>query len=383
MSRRDTEIHTETLTDKLMYTDIDDETLNGSGYGDIATMHFIWEGEDTFYVTGYDEHGSEIDGYNDLMTQQRRSKILVTLGNDPGESPIFSVDARSFLFGISFNKYMHKDPRVRHICNWKGHFVVHEDEEDVFYQTLSRHVKNKGSLAIPPDFVTTNDLFIFEHAKIVYGKKSYRLEFHQEFYSDDTSHTCCQNLWTRSSHKSCVPYVLSRSTVVVKLICIKWIVHRIPGKSLDKELVPLISNQDVLSLLQYVPIYKEIKVYIEKNTMEVVLGTGKGVVIEEVMEDDEVKEASETGNSDDLLQKEDLVNYQQGPHHGEDEAKENAELFNDQDHLLEHVPFLKETVIIVDGDALLLVVDALVVTPVIVLDEQLERPNKRRKLNPT
>nr|GEY39550.1 hypothetical protein [Tanacetum cinerariifolium] len=69
----------------------------------------------------------------------------------------------------------------------KGHSVVHEDEEAVFYQTLSQHVKNEGSLAIPPDFVTANDLFIFEHAKIVYGKKSYMLELHREFYNDDPS----------------------------------------------------------------------------------------------------------------------------------------------------------------------------------------------------
>nr|GEW38207.1 hypothetical protein [Tanacetum cinerariifolium] len=147
---------------------------------------------------------------------------------------------------------------------------------------------------------------------------------------------------------------------------------------------------------------------------------GKDVVIEEVVEDDEVKEASETGNSgkqlllvtendvqtktepltppwnkrlseefqfrkmlfdidltfgldfshktlemknkvkaeqemeelvhndfhplmyeDDLLQNEDPINYQQDPYHGEDEAKENVELFDEQDHLLEHVPFLK------------------------------------------
>nr|GEY60960.1 hypothetical protein [Tanacetum cinerariifolium] len=244
---------------------------------------------------------------------------------------------------------------------------------------------------------------------------------------------------------------------------------RIPGKSLDEGLVPLMSNQDVLSLLQYVPIYKEIKVYAEKNTMEVVLGTGKGIIIEEVVEDDEVKEASETGNSgkqlllvtendvqtktepstspwsfeslsdseisdhspwssesmnekrnkrlreefqfikmlfhivltfgldfshgtlemktkvkpeqemeapmhndlhplmyeDDLLKKEDPVNYQQDPYHGEDEAEENVELFDEQDHLLEHVPFLKETVIIVYGDAPLLAVNALVVPLVI------------------
>ncbi|GJX21687.1 hypothetical protein Tco_0226132 [Tanacetum coccineum] len=69
---------------------------------------------------------------------------------------------------------------------------------------------------------------------------------------------------------------------------------RIPGKSLDEGLVPLISHQDVLSLLKYVPSYKEIKVYVEKHTMEVISGKGKGVVIEEIMDDDEVNEASET-----------------------------------------------------------------------------------------
>nr|GEW64135.1 hypothetical protein [Tanacetum cinerariifolium] len=233
---------------------------------------------------------------------------------------------------------------------------------------------------------------------------------------------------------------------------------RVPGKSLDEGLAPLMSNQDVLSLLKYVPRNKEIEVYVEKNTMKFVLGTGKGVVIEEVLEDDEVKEASETSNSgkplfdhppwsfesinekrnkrlseefqfkkllfdidltfgldfnhetskiknevkaehemeepvhndfyplmykDDLLQQEDSINYQHDPYYGEDEAEEDAELFDELDRLLKHVPFLKEIVVFVDGDAPLLAVDTLVVPPVIVLEEQLERPNKRRKLNPT
>ncbi|GKA26466.1 hypothetical protein Tco_0712575 [Tanacetum coccineum] len=84
--------------------------------------------------------------------------------------------------------------------------------------------------------------------------------------------------------------------------------------------------------------------YVEKNTMEVVFGKGKGVLIEEIMDDDEVKEASETGNKD-------------------DEAEENAELFDEVDHLLEHVPFIKETMVGVDAP--LVVVDA----PVIALEE--------------
>nr|GFB71774.1 hypothetical protein [Tanacetum cinerariifolium] len=53
------------------YNDLMMQQRYQSGYGDIATLHFIWEGANTFYVTGYNEHGSEIGRYNDLMMQQR------------------------------------------------------------------------------------------------------------------------------------------------------------------------------------------------------------------------------------------------------------------------------------------------------------------------
>nr|GEX05718.1 hypothetical protein [Tanacetum cinerariifolium] len=285
-----------------------------SGYGDIATLHFIWKGEDTFYVTGYDKHGSEIGGYNDLMTQQRRSRILVTLGNDPGESPeklkrcfdftngkrvvltnmpgndlrvlVFRDDgyeinhenlpSTNIILDPTVKKETQKDPKMRHVCNWKGHSVVHEDEEVVFYQTISHHVKNEGSLAIPPDFVTANDLFIFEHAKIVYGKKSYRLKLHQEFYNDDPSRVNDMKLvgnWRRILHHC----MFGKN----KTIHIKYLTDM-----LDKCVVKTYGQDPVMN-----------HVYVEKNTMEVVLGMCKGVVIEDVMKDDEVKEASKTGNS--------------------------------------------------------------------------------------
>ncbi|GJW61787.1 hypothetical protein Tco_0111122 [Tanacetum coccineum] len=345
-----------------------------SGYGDIATLHFIWEGADTFYVTRYDEHGSEIGGYNDLMMQQRRSRILVTIGNDRETQSVETTSTGSgdfnrlwtrviwswlgkikALFDFTNGKrvvltnmigndlrvlvFRDDDLRMRHVCNWKGHSMVHEDEEAVFYQTLCRHVKNEGSLAIPLDFVTANDLFIFEHAKIVYGKKSYRLELHREFYNDDPSRVndmklvgnrrrisrsydllftlkiyhngnftsppgriyhCAEIEWydlVDSEMFSINGYDAMLEDLGIKDGSILFSHFRILGKSLDEGLVPLMSNQDMLSLLQYVPIYKEIEVYVEKNTMEVVLGMGKGVVFEEVVEDDEVKEASETGNS--------------------------------------------------------------------------------------
>ncbi|GJX48656.1 hypothetical protein Tco_0273846 [Tanacetum coccineum] len=189
---------------------------------------------------------------------------------------------------------------------------------------------------------------------------------------------------------------------------------RIPGKSFDEGLAPLISHQDVFSLLKYVPRYKEIKVYIEKHTMEVVSGKGKGVVIEEIMEDDEVNEASETRNRGQslLLDENDVqignmdstskvdhppwssgslsvsdimdpYDWQQDPYHRDDEAKENAELFAELDDLLERLPFLndelKENVVVVDA-------------PVVAVEEQLERiehgvdveikrPRKRKKEN--
>ncbi|GKC78971.1 hypothetical protein Tco_1129745 [Tanacetum coccineum] len=221
---------------------------------------------------------------------------------------------------------------MRHICNWKGHSVVHEDEE----------------AAIPLDFVTANDLVIFEQAKIVYGKKSYRLELHREFYNDDLSRVSDMKLvgnWRRISR--CCMFGKN------KTIRLKYLANM-----LDKRVVKTCGQDPVMN--HYVPIYKEIEVYIEKNTMEVVLGTGKGVVIEEVVEDDKVKEASKTGNSgkqlfldfsyetlemknevkaeqemeepvhndfhplmyeDDLLQKDDPVNYQQDPYHGKDEVE--------------------------------------------------------------
>ncbi|GJX65206.1 hypothetical protein Tco_0299549 [Tanacetum coccineum] len=172
----------------------------------------------------------------------------------------------------------------------------------------------------------------------------------------------------------------------------------------DSERFSINRYDAMLEDLEYVPRYKEIEVYVEKQTMEVVLGKGKGVVIEKIMEDDEVKEASETRNSGKPLlnkrlseefqfrkllfdidltfsldfshetlemnnEQEDPINYQHNPYHGEDEAEENAELFDELDHLLEHVPFLKETVVVVDVDAPLLAIDAPVVPPVIVLEE--------------
>ncbi|GJW89376.1 putative reverse transcriptase domain-containing protein [Tanacetum coccineum] len=72
-------------------------------------------------------------------------RVLV-FGDDGYEINHENLPRIKVILDTTVKKETQKDPRMRHVCNWKGHSVVHEDEEAVFYQTLSRHVKNKGSL---------------------------------------------------------------------------------------------------------------------------------------------------------------------------------------------------------------------------------------------
>nr|GEU49840.1 Gag-Pol polyprotein [Tanacetum cinerariifolium] len=67
---------------------------------------------------------------------------------------------------------------------------------------------------------------------------------------------------------------------------------RITGESLDEGLVPLLGDEDVLTLLKYVPKFREIEVYVEsfvslveQHIREISTFKGKGVVIEEIVED--------------------------------------------------------------------------------------------------
>nr|GEV65740.1 transposase, MuDR [Tanacetum cinerariifolium] len=68
---------------------------------------------------------------------------------------------------------------------------------------------------------------------------------------------------------------------------------KIPGQSLDEGLLPLMSNEDVIRLLVYVPRFRKLEVYIEigvslvqRNMIEGMTSKGKGVVIEEIMDHD-------------------------------------------------------------------------------------------------
>ena len=77
---------------------------------------------------------------------------------------------------------------------------------------------------------------------------------------------------------------------------------RIPEKSLDDGLVPLMSVEDVVQMFKYVPHFKEIDVYIEEGISSVEEhylyvrnSRGKGVLIEEMEDGDVIKEYEKAG----------------------------------------------------------------------------------------
>ncbi|PWA86758.1 hypothetical protein CTI12_AA085250 [Artemisia annua] len=88
---------------------------------------------------------------------------------------------------------------------------------------------------------------------------------------------------------------------------------KIPDESLDDGLLPLKSEEDVRRLVEYVPIFTQLELYIETGVsvvecemMERMMSKGKGVVIEEIVDhdvnDDVGKDVDgETGNTGKLL----------------------------------------------------------------------------------
>ncbi|PWA56993.1 hypothetical protein CTI12_AA411040 [Artemisia annua] len=88
---------------------------------------------------------------------------------------------------------------------------------------------------------------------------------------------------------------------------------KIPDESLDDGLLPLKSEEDVRRLVEYVPIFTQLELYIETGVLVVkcemmvrMMSMGKGVVIEEIVDhevnDDVGKDVDgETGNTGKLL----------------------------------------------------------------------------------
>ena len=57
-----------------------------SKYEDVATLHFIREEEDYYYVTGYNHQGYECNGYHVLFEGHKQRRCLVT--KEEGAQPM-------------------------------------------------------------------------------------------------------------------------------------------------------------------------------------------------------------------------------------------------------------------------------------------------------
>ena len=53
------------------------EFCNRSLNEDVQMLHFVEEGEDCFYVTGYNNDGKEVGGYDGNMSSYRRFRTYV------------------------------------------------------------------------------------------------------------------------------------------------------------------------------------------------------------------------------------------------------------------------------------------------------------------
>ncbi|GJS06808.1 hypothetical protein Tco_0363604 [Tanacetum coccineum] len=121
--------------------------------------------------------------------------------------------------------------------------------------------------------------------------------------------------------------------------------YRISSKSLVDGLIPLIADEDVVTLLKYVPRFKEIEVYVEvdvslveQHMLKVRSRQSKGLVIEEIVKDDEYKwDGSDlsTWFDDDLVEQENVVKWQQGPYHALNNEDRIVDMFAEE--LVDHV----------------------------------------------
>ena len=66
-------------------------------YRNVGFLHFILQEKDTYYVTAYDDVGSECGGYNRREIGPRKMRCFVTMGENLEHSPV-SVYTITFLW---------------------------------------------------------------------------------------------------------------------------------------------------------------------------------------------------------------------------------------------------------------------------------------------
>ncbi|GKD33737.1 hypothetical protein Tco_1249246 [Tanacetum coccineum] len=80
--------------------------VEDSGYQDMATLHFIHESANTFYVTGYEISGWESGGYNEVQTRGRMTRCFARLRQNFTQVLLvgdFIPDMESDMFNVTVN----------------------------------------------------------------------------------------------------------------------------------------------------------------------------------------------------------------------------------------------------------------------------------------
>ncbi|GJS63619.1 hypothetical protein Tco_0678183 [Tanacetum coccineum] len=192
-------------------------------------VHFIEQGDDTFYVTGYDENGFECGGYNVVRT--RPSRIMTRVWpyadypqmlptdflaginqNDP-----LSIRANGRNYNVRFarvelgagtgwkqrclscslNTDLTADERMHHKCLWPGHSEHFGERNNTFYRRFSSTL-DKQRLAIKASFLANHPMHqhrkvLVKHQGIEYEMKM-KMDYHKE-KPERTNHVGIYGKW--------------------------------------------------------------------------------------------------------------------------------------------------------------------------------------------
>nr|GEW00578.1 hypothetical protein [Tanacetum cinerariifolium] len=142
----------------------------------VATLHFIRQGVDEYYVTAYHSGGFECNGYDLVLVGQRQKRCLVTMG-DMEDSP-FLVNLKHNQVGdmvsglrvstVTQRRVELPDKRMEHECDWVDHEEKHDNEDKCFYSVILAYVIDRNRLTIPFWFVRQNNMRSYHNALLRY-----------------------------------------------------------------------------------------------------------------------------------------------------------------------------------------------------------------------
>nr|GEW21731.1 DNA-binding pseudobarrel domain-containing protein [Tanacetum cinerariifolium] len=143
------------------------DNLNSS----VRTLHFVKEGENTFYVTGFNRHRIEWQGYNQLVidccwhyfaTMAHVCMMVIVFPS------MLMLPARTK------PSYAINDKKAKHFCSWVGH-ICHYTKDDVFYTILNAPVYDKYQLTVPVEYSVAHELDKYYKAVVVHDDVRYTM----------------------------------------------------------------------------------------------------------------------------------------------------------------------------------------------------------------